>query len=266
MLAHREFRLLFLGRTVSVLGSAIAPIGLAFAVLDLTGSKADLGFVLAARSLPQVIFLLLGGVWADRLPRHRVMVGSSLVSGASQLAAGSLLLAGGARIWELAVLAAVNGTSSAFFFPANTGVVPQTVPEPVLQQANALLRLALNATNIVGASIGGVLVAVTSPGVAIAADGVTFALGAVFIGLMHLPEVPRRPAAASCASCARAGASSAAAPGCGRSSRNSRSSTRRRPARSACSGRRSRRRTSAAPPGGALPSRRSRSGSCSAGR
>jgi MFS family permease len=176
---------------VSVLGSAIAPIGLAFAVLDLTGSKTDLGLVLAARQLPLVVFLLLGGVWADRLPRHQVMVVSSLVSGASQLAAGSLLIGGSARIWELAALAAVNGTSSAFFFPANTGVVPQTVPAPMLQQANAVLRLALNGTNIVGAAIGGVLVAATSPGVAIVADGVTFSLGAVFIGLMHLPRVAR---------------------------------------------------------------------------
>ncbi|HVV57696.1 MAG TPA: MFS transporter [Gaiellaceae bacterium] len=192
-LAGRGFRLLFLGRTVSVLGSAIAPIGLAFAVLDLTGSKADLGYVLAARALPQVIFLLFGGVLSDRLPRHHVMVASSIVSGASQLAAGALVLAGGARIWELAALAAVNGTSSAFFFPASTGVLPQVVPLDSLQQANALLRLGINATTIVGASIGGLLVAATSPGVAILVDGVTFALGAVFIGLMHLPPGERVP-------------------------------------------------------------------------
>jgi MFS family permease len=176
-----------------MLGNAIAPIGLAFAVLDLTGSKADLGYVLAARSLPQVVFLLLGGVWADRLPRHVVMVESSLASGASQLAVGALLLSGSARIWELAALAAVNGTSSAFFYPASSGVVPQTVPDGILQQANALLRLGLNATTIVGASIGGLLVAATSPGVAIVADGVTFLLGAVFVGLMHLPPGARVP-------------------------------------------------------------------------
>jgi MFS family permease len=178
---------------VSILGSAMAPIGLAFAVLDITGSKADLGYVLAARALPQVIFLLFGGVLADRLPRHHVMVVSSIVSGASQLAAGSLVLAGNAHIWELGVLAAVNGTSSAFFFPANTGVVPQVVPLETLQEANALLRLGINATTIVGASLGGILVAATSPGVAIVVDGVTFALGAVFIGLMHLPPGERVP-------------------------------------------------------------------------
>ena len=81
-LGQRQFRLLFLGRTTSFIGSAFANVALAFAVLDLTGSKADLGYVLAARSIPQVVFLLVGGIWADRLPRHLVMVTSNIVSGA----------------------------------------------------------------------------------------------------------------------------------------------------------------------------------------
>jgi MFS family permease len=186
-LGGREFRLLFLGRVVSMLGNAIAPVALAFAVLDLTGSKSDLGFVLAARSVPQVLFLVFGGVVADRLPRHRVMVASSLVSGASQGGIALLLLTGNAALWHLVALVAVNGASSAFFFPASSGVIPQTVAPPQLQQANALLRLAVNATWIAGAAIGGVLVAATSPGWAILVDAATFALGAVFIGLMRLP-------------------------------------------------------------------------------
>ena len=81
-LGQREFRFLFLGaRTISFVGNAFANVALAFAVLDLTGSKADLGFVLAARTIPQVLFLLVGGIWADRLPRHRVMVVSNVVAG-----------------------------------------------------------------------------------------------------------------------------------------------------------------------------------------
>jgi MFS family permease len=156
-------------------------------VLDLTGSKSDLGFVLAARSIPQVVFLLFGGVWADRLPRHRVMVVSSLVSGASQGAVALVLLTHHAALWHLIALGAVNGASSAFFFPASTGVIPQTVSAPLLQQANALLRLAINASWIAGAAIGGLLVAASGPGWAILIDAATFALGAVFIGLMRLP-------------------------------------------------------------------------------
>ena len=188
---HRDFRLLFLGRTTSFVGNAFANIALAFAVLELTGSKADLGYVLAARSVPQVIFLLAGGIWADRLPRHHVMVGSNVVSGLSQGAVAALLLSGHARIWYLAVLAALNGTGSAFFFPASVGIVPQTVPRSMLQSANALLRLGLNSSFIGGAALGGVIVGATSPGVGIACDAASFLLAALFIGAMRLPPTLR---------------------------------------------------------------------------
>lgn len=137
--------------------------------------------------MPQVVFLLAGGIWADRLPRHLVMVGSNSVSGASQAAVAALLLSGHARVWELVVLAAINGTSTAFFFPASTGIVPQTVPRSMLQSANALLRLGLNASWIGGAALGGLIVAATSPGIGIACDAGSFFLAAVFVGLMRLP-------------------------------------------------------------------------------
>ena len=184
---QREFRLLFLGRTISFVGGAFANVALAFAVLELTGSKADLGYVLAARSLPQVVFLLAGGVWADRLPRHRVMVVSNVVSGLSQGAVAVLLLSGHARVWHVAALAAVNGSSSAFFFPASTGIVPQTVPRLMLQSANALLRLGLNSAAIGGAALGGLIVGLTSPGVGLACDGASFLLAALLIGFMRIP-------------------------------------------------------------------------------
>jgi len=186
-LGQREFRLLFLGRTTSFVGNAFANVALAFAVLDLTGSKADLGYVLAARSLPQVLFLLVGGIWADRLPRHRVMVASNLASGVSQGAIAALLLVDRAEVWQLMALGAVNGLSSAFFFPAAVGIVPQTVPKRMLQSANAVLRLGNNASWIGGAAVGGLVVAATSPGVAIAFDSATFFLAAVFLALMRIP-------------------------------------------------------------------------------
>ena len=188
---QREFRLLFLGRTTSFVGNAFANVALAFAVLELTGSKADLGYVLTARSVPQVLFLLAGGIWADRLPRHRVMVGSNLASGLSQSAVAALLLTGHARIWQLAALAALNGASSAFFFPASTGIVPQTVPRPLLQSANALLRLGLNSSFIGGAALGGVVVGATSPGVGIAVDAASFFLAAAALGAMRMPATLR---------------------------------------------------------------------------
>ena len=191
-LHEREFRLLFAGRTISMAGSAMAPVALAFAVLGLTGSNTDLGIVLAARQLPVILFLLIGGVIADRLPRHRVMVLSNLVSGASQAVVAALILTGHARIWEIAVLASVNGTASAFFFPASSGIVPQTVPIGLLQQANAALRLGLNSTNIIGAAIGGILVAAVGPGWAIAVDAASYGLAAA-----ASPRCTSRPACAS---------------------------------------------------------------------
>src|SRR5437764_9169281 len=102
-------------------------VALAFAVLDVTGSVADLGFVFAARSLPLVVFLLAGGVFADRLPRRAVMIGSDLVRLASQGLLAALLLAGAARLWEILVLVVVGGAATAFFNPAVTGLVAQTV-------------------------------------------------------------------------------------------------------------------------------------------
>ncbi len=172
----------------------MAPIALAFAVLQLTGSKSDLGFVLAARSAPQIVFLLIGGIWADRLPRNHVMVASSVLSGASQGALAALLLTGRAELWHLVAISAVNGTSSAFFFPASAGVVPQTVPPVVIQQANALLRLALNSSLVIGAAIGGGIVAAAGPGWAIAIDAATFGAGALFAAAMRLPPSVREDA------------------------------------------------------------------------
>jgi MFS family permease len=174
-----------------MVGNAFANVALAFAVLELTGSKADLGFVLAARSVPQVVFLLAGGVWADRLPRHRVMVVSNVLSGVSQAAVAALLLSGHARVWQVAALAAVNGASSAFFFPASTGIVPQTVPGPLLQSANALLRLGINGSFIGGAALGGLIVGLTSPGVGLACDAASFFLAALLLGAMRIPATLR---------------------------------------------------------------------------
>jgi MFS family permease len=144
--------------------------------------------------VPQVIFLLVGGIWADRLPRHLVMVGSNVVSGLSQGAIALLLLLGYAQVWQLMALAAVNGMSSAFFFPAAVGIVPQTVPRSLLQSANAVLRLGQNSSWIVGAALGGLVVAATSPGIGIAVDAATFLLAAVFTALIRLPRELRMEA------------------------------------------------------------------------
>jgi MFS family permease len=172
----------------------MAPVALAFAVLDLTGSTADLGIVLAVRQVAVVVLLLYGGVWADRLPRHLVMVWSNVISGLSQGVVAVLLLSHHASIPALAVFGAVNGASSAFFFPASSGIVPQTVPTPLLQQANAMLRLGRTVTSTGGAAIGGVVVAASNPGWGIAADAISFGLAAVALAAMRVRPLERTQA------------------------------------------------------------------------
>src|SRR3954447_25889993 len=117
-LREREFRLCFTGQAVSLLGDAITPFALAWAVLDLTGSASDLGYVIAAKTAPLVIFLLAGGVFADRLPRRAVMLTADVARMAIQATTAALLLSASATIWELAVLQAFAGTATAFFNPA----------------------------------------------------------------------------------------------------------------------------------------------------
>jgi MFS family permease len=135
--------------------------------------------------------MLVGGIWADRLPRHHVMVASNLLNGAVQAITAALLLTGHAQIWQLIVLSALAGTSFAFFFPASTGIVPQTVPRESLQSANALLRLGVNATRIGGAALAGLVVGLTSPGAGIAVDAVSFFVSAALVGAMHIPATLR---------------------------------------------------------------------------
>ncbi len=188
-LRHRPFRLLVAGRMVSVLGNAIAPIALAFAVLDLTGSASDLGLVVGARSLTNVIFLLVGGVIADRLPRNLVMVASSTVAAATQASVAALVLTGTATVPLLMGLSAVNGLAAALSWPAVSALLPQTVPEQVRKQANAISRLGANTAMIVGAPVGGLLVATIGPGWGLAADAATFAVSGVCFALIRVPGV-----------------------------------------------------------------------------
>jgi MFS family permease len=146
-LEEREFRLFFTGQLVSLLGDAVTPFALAWAVLDLTGSARDLGFVIAAKTAPLVIFLLVGGVFADRLPRRGVMLTADVARMAIQAATAALLLSHTARIWELIVLQAFAGAGTAFFNPASTGLTPMTVSAGRLQEANALRGMSMGLTS-----------------------------------------------------------------------------------------------------------------------
>jgi predicted MFS family arabinose efflux permease len=186
-LRERQFRLLFTGQIISLLGDAITGVALAFAVLDLTGSATDLGYVFAARAVPLITFLLVGGVFADRLPRRAVMLTADVVRFGTQGGVALLILTHSAHLWEIVVLQAISGMASAFFNPASTGLTPMTISPERLQEANALRGLSMASTGIIGSVISGVLVASVGPGWALAIDASTFAVSVVFLAQLRLP-------------------------------------------------------------------------------
>ncbi|AXB44970.1 MFS transporter [Amycolatopsis albispora] len=177
-LRHRSFRWLLAGRTGAELANAIAPVALAFAVLDLTGSVVDLGLVVGVRSLANVILLLFGGVLADRLPRAVILQGTGVAAALTQGLIAASVLGGFASIPLLLGLSALNGAVSAMSLPAAASLTPQTVPATLLTPANALARMGANTGRIIGAALGGVLAAGVGAGWAIAVNAVVFLLSA----------------------------------------------------------------------------------------
>jgi MFS family permease len=196
-LRDRRFAWYYSGRLVSTVGSVMAPIALAFAVLDLTGSASALGVVIAARTVPQVLFLLVGGVVADRFSRSFVMQVSHLLSALTQGLVALLLLTGTAELWMVIVLEALNGVVSAFTFPAIQGIVPQVVPVSHLQQANALLAFSRNGLAVLGPTIGALLVVTVGSGWAIAVDALSWGLAAAFMARVRVPSASAAPAGES---------------------------------------------------------------------
>lgn len=188
-----QFRLLFIGQAWSLIGDRVTFVALPFAVLSIGGTAAEVGLVVAAGFLPFAAFALLGGIWADRLPRHRVMLTSDLVRLATQAVMAALLLTGQAEVWHLVVLMAVFGTADAFFAPASVGLMPAVVAPERLQEANAMRGLSISVSLVAGPALAGVLVATLGPGGAIAVDAGTFALSAAALARLN-PRVIERAA------------------------------------------------------------------------
>jgi MFS family permease len=186
-LEERNFRLLFSSTTVSSLGDGVSLVALAFAVLQVSDSAVALGLVLGARQAAEAGIVLAAGVWADRLPRHVVLVSAAMVQGAAQALTAALVLSGTATVGLLVAVQIVYGLADGFVIPATTGLVPATISAGRLQQANALLGLSRNMTRIVGPAVGGALVVLGSPGVALLVDAASFVLAALFLTRLRLP-------------------------------------------------------------------------------
>ena len=194
VLRHKDFRCLFIGQAASVVGDQVVIVALALFVTQSTGSPTDLGLVLGAQSLALVCLLLLGGVWADRLSRQRIMILADAARGLLQALLAVLILTGVVRVWAIVAIAAAYGGFQAFFQPAYSGLVPQTVPEELIQESKALIESVSNVAFMVGPALGTALVLGIGAGEAFAFDALTFALSVLF--LFRVQARPRGDASA----------------------------------------------------------------------
>ncbi|MGW4425831.1 MFS transporter [Streptosporangium sp. NPDC004631] len=192
MLRDRRFALLFVARTVSTLGGSFAPVALAFGVLALPGATATtLSVVLAAEALPMVAFMLVGGVIADRLPRHRVMMAGETLNAVAFFCLAAMLLTGWTPLPAMVTAAALTGIAMAVLFPALTGIIPDVVPADRLQTANALLGLGANSSRVAGLVLSGATVVLVGGGWALVVSGAMFAVAAVLIAALRLTPAER---------------------------------------------------------------------------
>jgi MFS family permease len=188
LLRARDFRLLWAGQSVSTIGDALVLVAVGIYVTRLTGDPSDVGLVLGAYSLPVVVFVLLGGVLADRLPRQQVMIASDLVRCSLHVVLALLILTEVVQIWHMVVIGALFGTAEAFFRPAYTGLVPQTVDESDIQSAQALSGVSQEVAAIIGPSLATILVIGVGGAAAFAADAATFAVSAILLSRVGTRE------------------------------------------------------------------------------
>ena len=194
-LRNREFRLLWAGMCVSLLGDGAFIVALAWQVYQLSDAPTAMGLVGMAMTVPTIVFLLVGGALSDRLNRRFLMLAADAARLLAAAALAGLSLTGALEIWHVALLVAVYGTGQAFFAPAFDAIVPDLVPDEQLAQANALDQLIRPiALRMIGPAVGGVLVGAFGAAAVFALDAVSFGLSAVALLLLR-PPVRTRPAA-----------------------------------------------------------------------
>ncbi|MFF5565191.1 MFS transporter [Streptomyces sp. NPDC012623] len=195
--SSRNYPLLTAAAVATQLGSQGALIASAFAVLETGGGAGDVGLVAAARTVPLVLFLLVGGALADRLPRHRVMVAANALNCVSQAAFAALVLTGEPRLWQMMLLSGLGGTGQAFFSPANEGMLMSSVSGEQAGRAFALYRMATHGAGIGGAALGGALIAVTGPGWVLAIDAGAFLVAGTLRAFLDVSHIPARASGGS---------------------------------------------------------------------
>lgn len=196
LLRRRDVARLFAAYLITYTGTAMAPIAMAFGVLELTGSTRASGIVIAAPTIASVAVLLVGGVLADRTGRQRMIVLAEVFGMAAQFAMAWLFLSGTATVPALTALMLVLGVSMGLNAPAAAGLVIQIVEREQLHAANAMLGTARNGAMVGGAALGGVLVAAFGAGVTLAIDALSFGISALLVWSLR-PRTQERPEHAS---------------------------------------------------------------------
>ena len=183
-LEDRNFRLFFIGQTASQVGNGMAPVAIVFAVLA-HGTASDVGYVLAAQTIPLVILLLAGGVVGDRVNRRTLMLQSDALRAFAECTLGVWILFGSAPLWGFILLGALLGIGEAFFSPALTGIVPQLLTAQTLQQGNALNGISESSGRVIGPAAAGIIVATWGPGWAVLLDGLSYLVSVISLALIH---------------------------------------------------------------------------------
>ncbi|MSW74179.1 MAG: MFS transporter [Actinobacteria bacterium] len=191
--AHKGFSSLILSRFISNIGNGLSPIALAYGVLGIKGSDgSDLSFVMAARILPMVALMLVGGVIGDRYKRNRVVGGADMIGSFFAAVSAISFLAGFPSVGLLALMGALFGVLNALWWPAMSGVLPEILPKEKLKDGNAVVGLLSNIGFVLGALIGGTLVSLFGPGWALLADAVSFFVAGILVWNLELPAMPKR--------------------------------------------------------------------------
>jgi MFS family permease len=195
-LRNRDFRLLWAGLAVSLVGDGLWLVAIAWQVIELGGGPVQLSIVTTLFAVGLVSCVLIGGVVADRVSRRRVMLAADVVRGGTTLTLGLLAVTGSLELWHLAVGGCAIGAAEAFFVPAFTALVPQLVPADELLAANGLEGVIRPlAVQSAGPALGGLLVAATDPGVAMLANAGTYATSVAFLLAMSAVPATRDPGA-----------------------------------------------------------------------
>jgi Transmembrane secretion effector len=205
-LAHRDYRLLVGGLSVSLLGDGLFLVALTWQVYTLSDAPTALATVGIAMTVPTIACLLIGGAVSDRYDRRAVMLVADVVRALTLAVLGALAITGALRLWEMFVIAVVYGAATAFFNPASDALVPQLLPEDALPQANSLDQLIRPlALRLTGPAVGGVLVASIGAGGAFLLDAASFGVSAAALLAMSPRSVPRKTEARIVASEINAG-------------------------------------------------------------